>query len=143
MNKSGRYSATDSGTYVLLLKCLEDTIVTVGSLGEIPFKRGFYAYVGSARNGVSVRVKRHYKRNKKLKWHIDYITVNEGFKIVGYLFFGDYIESAISRILCNLLELVPRFGCSDTNDASHLFFATSLDKLFDAISLAFKHLTMS
>jgi len=143
MAKFKRYRSYDSGTYVLLLECLKDTTIGVGSLGGILFKKGFYAYVGSARNGVNTRIKRHYKKKKKLKWHIDYVTVNDSFKIIGYLFFGYYIESAVSNILCDFLEPIPRFGCSDTKDISHLFFASSLDEIFRVISFAFEHLITS
>ncbi len=38
------------------------------------FEKGYYVYVGSALGTLSRRVHRHELKNKKLHWHIDYIT---------------------------------------------------------------------
>ncbi|HDJ96588.1 MAG TPA: GIY-YIG nuclease family protein, partial [Candidatus Aenigmarchaeota archaeon] len=40
------------GSYILFLEVKKSIEVNVGSLGKIKFKRGIYAYVGSAMNGI-------------------------------------------------------------------------------------------
>ncbi len=52
--------------------------IRVGKLGRLHFKRGYYAYVGSARgSGGHKRVARHFNvargKNRTRKWHIDYL----------------------------------------------------------------------
>ena len=56
--------------YVLILKT-EAQQIKVGALGELEFN-GTYAYVGSDQRGG--RLTRHMKKNKIMKWHIDYLT---------------------------------------------------------------------
>jgi Uri superfamily endonuclease len=51
--------------------------VTAGRLGVIALEPGTYAYVGSAHGpgGLRARVLRHLRRDKPLRWHIDYLTI--------------------------------------------------------------------
>ena len=57
------------GSYILLIKQDENSNICIGSLGNIEFTSGYYAYIGSALNGISQRVNRHLRSNKKLHWH--------------------------------------------------------------------------
>jgi len=41
------------GSYILLIKLDEDKDIQIGKLGNISFKKGYYAYVGSALNGLA------------------------------------------------------------------------------------------
>jgi Uri superfamily endonuclease len=59
--------------YVVLTYVPRRTMVTVGSLGPVPFERGWYAYVGSAARGRRARVARHLAAEKPLRWHADYL----------------------------------------------------------------------
>ena len=61
------------GSYVLLIELKENTNIKVGKLGKVFFKKGFYAYVGSALNGIEQRIQRHMRKDKKTHWHIDYL----------------------------------------------------------------------
>ena len=61
------------GSYVLIIKLERREKLKIGALGEIEFEKGYYAYVGSAMNSIEKRVERHSKRDKILKWHIDYL----------------------------------------------------------------------
>ena len=61
------------GSYVLIIKLPQEQTITIGSLREVHFPRGYYAYVGSGMGGVEPRVSRHLRRNKKPHWHIDYL----------------------------------------------------------------------
>ncbi|MGZ7049923.1 MAG: GIY-YIG nuclease family protein, partial [Methanobacterium sp.] len=60
-------------TYCLLINLNVDSEISVGKLGKLNFKKGFYVYVGSALNSIDARIKRHLKNDKKLFWHIDYL----------------------------------------------------------------------
>ena len=61
------------GLYILVVSLRNKSCVEVGSLGVINFKKGFYAYTGSAMGGIEQRVGRHLRKDKKLHWHIDYL----------------------------------------------------------------------
>ncbi len=52
----------------------------IGSLGVIGFRKGLYLYVGSAKRGYS-RVRRHLSKEKKLRWHIDYLTIRSDVEV--------------------------------------------------------------
>ena len=59
--------------YVVVTYVPRRTTVTVGSLGPVPFERGWYAYVGSAARARRARVARHLAAEKPLRWHADYL----------------------------------------------------------------------
>jgi len=65
----------EKGCYVLFLRLTDECSIKIGSLGIHKMPRGLYAYVGSAKGpgGLKARVKRHFKKVKKIKWHIDYL----------------------------------------------------------------------
>ncbi|MCD6590442.1 MAG: GIY-YIG nuclease family protein, partial [Candidatus Aenigmarchaeota archaeon] len=71
-------------SYILILKLDENKEIKIGSLGNIKFKKGYYMYVGSAKNSIK-RIERHFKVEKKLRWHIDYLSVNS--KVLDALLF--------------------------------------------------------
>src|SRR5690606_13427641 len=62
----------DSGLYILWMRLASSKNVTIGSLGTFSFGPGFYAYVGSAQKNRRARIERHLRREKPLRWHIDY-----------------------------------------------------------------------
>ena len=60
------------GIYTLLIKLDKPQAITIGKLGSVSFPAGYYAYVGSALNGLESRIVRHLKKEKSFHWHIDY-----------------------------------------------------------------------
>ncbi|MCH7786781.1 MAG: GIY-YIG nuclease family protein [Chloroflexi bacterium] len=62
------------GSYVLALSLAEGRRLSVGKLGTFDFPAGCYLYFGSALNGLEARISRHLRRDKKLHWHIDFLT---------------------------------------------------------------------
>jgi len=64
-----------NGAYILVLKLNSGKNIKVGALGKIKFKKGFYCYVGSAIGNTTIekRCRRHLKKKKALRWHIDYL----------------------------------------------------------------------
>jgi len=126
------------GTYTLLIKVPKNIEVRIGKLGKINFKKGFYAYVGSALNGLEKRIERHLRKEKKLRWHIDYLLENAEIAEVIYAETDSRTECNIAGKLNENLESVKKFGCSDCKCKSHLFYHTNFSELNNMISEAFK-----
>jgi Uri superfamily endonuclease len=108
---------------VLEIAVPDITRLRIGSLGMLAFEAGVYAYVGSAANGIVRRVSRHLRRDKNLRWHIDYLLEHSRITCV------HVIESDAPREMeCRIAGYLSRrnghirgFGCSDCRCASHLF----------------------
>ena len=108
------------GCYLLFLKFYEPKIIEVGGLGKMEFF-GSYVYVGSGMNNVLKRVERHFRRDKRLRWHIDYITI-EADEIHALIIPSDVkIECELAKFLAVHFDGVKGFGCSDCDCDSHLF----------------------
>lgn len=121
------------GTYVLLVKMEKPKKVPVGRLGVIGFRGGFYAYVGSALNGLEKRIERHLRDEKKLHWHIDYLLKESGVLEVFRLKSNRRLECVIAGKLSEEFAVVPLFGCSDCSCKSHLFYSPEKKRLKDSI----------
>ena len=112
------------GSYVLVIELPEEQAIAVGSLKVIHFPRGYYAYVGSALGGLKSRLSRHLQRNKKLRWHIDYLLQRASINNIIICETEDRIECTIAQALSGKFASIPGFGSSDCKCLSHLFFAT-------------------
>ena len=111
------------GVYVLIIQVGEDTEVDVGALGRIAFRKGLYAYVGSAQTNLEKRINRHLRKKKRKFWHIDYLLDNDVAKIVKVFFkeANNAEECKIAKVIGERSEPIAGFGCSDCNCQSHLF----------------------
>jgi len=124
-----------NGAYILVMKLNSNKNIRVGSLGKLEFKKGFYCYVGSAigRTTIENRCKRHLIKNKKMKWHIDYLRKEVEIVNIFAIPSRRKIECKIARkILKKADSFIPKFGSSDCNCKSHLFYfknKKSLSKL--------------
>jgi Uri superfamily endonuclease len=117
------------GTYVLVLRFSKRSEISVGSLGVLETQPGFYVYVGSALGpgGLAARVGRHCRREKLLRWHVDYLRAVAQLEDVWYATGEAHRECRWARVLRSLPGAsVPlaRFGASDCRCASHLLFFT-------------------
>lgn len=115
------------GTYVLEIKLDKRTALSVGKLSKAPieFRLGYYYYCGSAlgKNGLYNRVRRHFSKEKKIRWHIDYLL--EKGKITDVIFDAEPVRKEClyaMKFLESGLSPVPDFGSSDCTCISHLFF---------------------
>lgn len=111
-------------SYVILLLC--NNVLVRLNRNEAFLSEGYYAYVGSANiKRPYLRVLRHLlKNNKKLKWHIDYLT--EVCEPISALLCSGVSENALYEILIDLDYVIPSikgFGCSDYKGVheTHLF----------------------
>jgi len=98
-------------TYQLHIRIESDVTIQVGALGKQEFAAGNYIYTGSARRNLPARIRRHLGREKRLRWHIDYLLADPHVQITGVV--------TSTREECDWNQSVqgtapvPRFGASD------------------------------
>lgn len=110
------------GIYLLVIALERDTDITVGALGNIPFKKGFYLYVGSAKNGLEQRISRHLREKKKKHWHIDYLLEYGEIVDVKARVGASQDECALAKRVSEFTNTVKGFGSSDCRCSGHLFY---------------------
>ena len=118
----------DRGSYILILRILQDKKIEVGNLNnseKLLFKKGYYLYVGSAMKNLTARINRHLRKIKNFHWHIDYLRdVTDKVTAVP-------IRSS-SRLECKIAESISEiyestydgFGSSDCKCPTHLFYSS-------------------
>jgi Uri superfamily endonuclease len=112
------------GIYLLVIYIDTPCRIRTGARGAMSFERGCYVYVGSAHGpgGLRARLERHARRDKALRWHIDYLT--RRFTPIFALYWEHApkaMECDLARLLSGYFEPVPSFGASDCRCGSHLF----------------------
>lgn len=116
----------DSGLYLLTLRLDSGARVRVGALGTLEFDAGYYVYCGSARRGLSARVRRHAAPRKKKRWHIDYLTCRREVTVEAVQVFplDEFTECQLNDRVSELpgARRIHGFGCSDCRCSSHLTF---------------------
>lgn len=109
--------------YVLLMRLDEDAAIKVGALGDVLFRRGCYVYAGSALRGMASRVARHMRREKRLRWHVDYLA-QKATIVAAWCDPGEEANECLwSHRLAGLegANVFPRgFGSSDCHCPGHL-----------------------
>lgn len=110
-----------NGTYLLIMELHTDASILIGKHGILSFKKGCYAYIGSALNGLEQRIQRHRRIHKKTHWHIDYLRPH--IKIIDIFYKENTIkeECTIAQAFEKHFENIPGFGCTDCSCESHLF----------------------
>lgn len=119
------------GTYALLIEIRGKRNIQVGRLGKFTFPPGFYTYVGSAKNNLEKRVKRHLSSQKKLFWHIDYILQTSGTNVKKVWAKQMQEECLLAKNMAasKLFRApVPGFGSSDCRCKTHFFAVTQPGK---------------
>jgi len=113
-------------TYQLRIHLSQAVRLQIGRLGEFDFPAGDYVYTGSAKRNFEARIARHMRRDKVLRWHIDYLL--------------DAMEARVTSVVrgvrdeCEMNQthpgvvLVPGFGASDCRKgcSSHLKYLGAL-----------------
>ena len=133
-------------SYLLLVTCWAPTILNIKSLNNPEVRKGIYIYLGSAniRNPIT-RVIRHFRKNKKLRWHIDYLTIGcaaQASLIIEGLTEAEAYETLInlSRMERKVEDLIIKpslkgFGSSDTpRHITHLFEVENIKDPYTIIS---------
>ena len=148
----------DDGYYILGFKILNNLTLNIKTLnhgGKIILPSGYYLYIGSAfgPGGLFARVRRHLQRNKKIRWHIDFITTKAD--KLNFLFVYGIKSSKDAITECDIVrklidEKVAKlslrgFGATDSECSTHLLtmetnlfnFARIIKKLFNGDFLKF------
>ena len=113
-------------TYQLHIRLSQAVRLKIGRLGEFDFPAGVYVYTGSAKRNFEARIARHMRRDKALRWHIDYL--------LGALEARVTSVTRTERDECEMNQtypgvvLVPGFGASDCRKGcgSHLKYLGDL-----------------
>jgi Uri superfamily endonuclease len=121
------------GVYVLVIQLNEDAEIRVGALGKLHFGKGTYVYVGSAQNNLEKRIARHFRREKHMFWHIDFLLQSPSSRVVEVFWkaAGKTEECEIAKKIGAEGEAVVGFGCSDCGCRSHLFRVEAYDFLHE------------
>ena len=114
------------GTYLLVLRVVEQARLRIGSLGEMDVQPGFYLYAGSAwgPGGLRARVGRHFAGQGAVRWHIDSLR-RAAQPVEAWCALEQRREHEWARSLAAAAECrvaVARFGASDCRCPAHLFF---------------------
>ena len=111
------------GTYVLFLRFPQGAAAEVGSLGRVELPPGDYCYVGSARGGLDQRVGRHLSREKRIRWHIDRLTMICDDMSAMETEDPEITECMLAHAMLDIgnTPAVRGFGCSDCSCGTHLF----------------------
>ncbi len=128
------------GVYVLLIEVASRVLLEIKSLGYVKLPQGRYVYVGSAKGpgGLRGRMARHFKKRKKLWWHIDYLLSEPSSKLVlaVYAETMNLSECDIVRTLLGRGAYAPimGFGSSDCRAGcpAHLLAGVWLNDVLEA-----------
>jgi Uri superfamily endonuclease len=121
-------TAKRKGTYLLFVTLDGPMTVNTGSLGTVSFEKGEYCYAGSAMNGLDGRIMRHFAKEKRIRWHIDRLTVISDGK-EAYVSFS-VPECALAEMAAEsgCIPVHKGFGCSDCKCGTHLFLVSEDSK---------------
>lgn len=131
------------GSYIVLINVEDVCSIPVGSLGEVRFHRGYYAYVGSAFTNLEKRIHRHFSTEKKVFWHIDYLLEKAVIFQALYSESSEKQECRIAGRMSEKFESVSGFGCSDCSCRSHLFYTKNSGELYTVAREALAQFTDS
>ncbi len=146
----------DRGVYTLLIKVSKGQVLDIGKLGRRNFPRGHYTYTGSALGKGSMslagRISRHLRRERKGRWHIDYL-LNLSDVRVGAVVYSETalgMECPIVKRLASLEGVegvVKGFGSSDCRNGClahlHRFPNHSKERLIQAVSTIYRDIGLS
>lgn len=72
---------TNSGVYIIELFNYKAFSINHKKFYNLIFSPGYYYYFGSAQRNLQQRLHRHNKKQKTIRWHIDYLTTNNNFSV--------------------------------------------------------------
>jgi sugar fermentation stimulation protein A len=134
-----------NGVYTLIVSLVSSKEVKVGKLGKVHFEKGYYAYTGSGlRNGLQSRIFRHLRKDKRLKWHIDYLLSLKDVGIAKVIVAecNKRLECKVNKEIAKIAgsKLIVSFGSSDCKEGcrAHLIYL-SKNKWFNKVLLAYKN----
>lgn len=128
MSKRTKSDLQKQRTYQLFIIIKQNILVEIGRLGRFEFPAGFYVYTGSAKRGMENRLARHRSKEKKLRWHIDYLLNHPAVSIDKI---ATYVEPECEINARTDGEIiVPGFGAGDCRSGcgSHLKYVNATNQ---------------
>lgn len=127
------------GAYGLVIRLPAKFAGLVGALGPVTLPPGNYLYLGSAYGpgGVAARLRRHLRAEKRLHWHVDYVTQQDRVTHVFVLPNGRECDLVARALILQDVEIpVAGFGSSDCRQCKAHLLALPRDTepLFNAFS---------
>ena len=121
------------GNYTLVIFVQVQKQIVIGRIGSGNFQKGYYVYTGSAfgkgSSSLGGRIRRHNKKQKPRRWHIDYLLSDKDVNLMAVVagLMKRKMECAINQSLGELFHAqIPFlvFGSSDCTEhcGSHLLF---------------------
>lgn len=119
------------GSYIIVISLPTYRKIRIGALGKIPFRPGYYFYIGSAMgkgsSSLEGRIKRHISlpENKQIHWHIDYLLTDQECLIECiYIIPSQHrLECVLAREIQEVSDnSIKNFGSSDCLCKSHLLY---------------------
>ncbi|NJE61316.1 DUF123 domain-containing protein [Thermococcus sp. 21S7] len=108
------------GAYFLVIHLPDGRkIATKGRLFFL--QGGYYVYVGSAMNSLEKRVARHFRRDKKLHWHIDFLLKDAKLLRAYMIPSEERLEEKLSVEVSRHGEPVEGFGAGDVRVKANLY----------------------
>ena len=98
-------------TYQLHIRLAAARELAVGRLGLFRFPAGLYLYTGSAKRNMEARIRRHCSKEKRLRWHIDYLLAAPGAEVTEVRTYTEP-ECSLNRRTAGQI-IVPGFAASD------------------------------
>jgi Uri superfamily endonuclease len=95
----------------LLIHVSQRLDIEIGRLGSVTFPKGAYVYTGSAKRNFEARIARHLRREKALRWHIDYLLTAAGVSVIEVIR-SQADECALNQATAGAI-VVAGFGASD------------------------------
>ena len=108
------------GSYFLVIRLAGDRNVRTKAR-EFQLRAGYYVYVGSAMNSLEKRVARHFSKEKKLHWHIDYLLREAGLLRAYLIPSEERLEERLSLEVSRFGEPVEGFGAGDVKVSTNLY----------------------
>lgn len=103
--------ASNPSVYRLHIRLEKNVTLAIGRLGTFTFPTGDYIYTGSAKRNIEARIARHLHKEKKLRWHIDYLLASKHASVTEVeRLAGD--ECLLNQQLSGKI-IAPGFGASD------------------------------
>jgi sugar fermentation stimulation protein A len=126
-NQGNNLTDLESGVYIAIFYMAMNRRIQIGRLGRFYFRQGIYFYTGSAQRNLSARLERHSRKNKVLRWHIDYLSAKSDMLGAITIAGSRELECQLAKDLSEMFErAVTGFGASDCRCAGHLFYAREL-----------------
>lgn len=107
-------------SYQLRIEVKRPVRLIIGRLGRFLFPAGRYVYTGSARRNIDARIARHLRKEKAIRWHIDWLLTAPGVRVASVKRSGE--DECVLNQRTKGVSLVPGFGSSDCRSGcgSHL-----------------------